>query len=252
VPESIGQGGVLLRHASAAWAGLLDLLYPSCCLICGKHEAEPFCTDCLNEIVPLNAPYCDRCGVPVAPGQLVCDHCDAGPEPAFAWSQAVGQYSGVLRTAIHRLKYHGKGALANPLGELLASSLGTCTPLQPQNGQFDCVVPVPLHRSKFQSRGFNQAERIARVLASRINVPLDDQGLLRVRKSSTQTAFHRKERQHNIERVFDTKTPLHFDGKSVLLIDDVLTTMATVNECSRVLCNAGATRVAVLALARGL
>jgi predicted amidophosphoribosyltransferase len=90
------------------------------------------------------------------------------------------------------------------------------------------------------------------VLADRINVPLDTRGLVRVRKTRTQTAFHRRERQHNIERVFDTETPLYFDGKSVLLIDDVLTTGATVSECARVLRNAGAARVAALALARGL
>jgi ComF family protein len=230
----------------------LDVLYPPRCLICGREEAEPFCAGCLDEIVPLNAPYCDRCGVPVAPGSLVCEHCEEGPEPTFAWSQAVGQYTGVLRTAIHRLKYESKGALAAPLGEILARSMQTVSPLQPQTGNFDCIVPVPLHPSKFRLRGFNQAERIARVLAARINVPLDTHGLLRVRKGRTQTALHRQERQQNIERVFDTKTPLYFDGKSVLLIDDVLTTMSTVNECSRVMCNAGAKRVAVLALARGL
>jgi ComF family protein len=238
--------------ARSGWNGLLDLLYPPRCLICGRDEAEPFCATCLEEIVPLNAPYCDRCGVPVSPGRLVCEHCEEGPEPMFAWSQAVGQYSGVLRTAIHRLKYESKAALAAPLGELLVRSFELDTPLCPKNGQFDCIVPVPLHTSKLQSRGFNQAELIARMLAARINIPLEAQGLRRVRKARTQTAFHRRERQHNIERVFDTSTPLCFDGNSVLLIDDVLTTMATVNECSRVLSNAGAKRVAVLALARGL
>ena len=238
--------------ARLVWNGLLDVVYPPRCLVCGREEAEPFCSVCRSEIVPLNAPFCDRCGVPVAAGRLVCKDCEAGPEPAFAWSQAVGQYTGVLRTAIHRLKYESKGALACPLGELLADALETPSPLLPQGQQFDCVVPVPLHSSKLRLRGFNQAARIGQILAERRGWPLESGGLIRVRKTRTQTALHASERRRNIEGVFDTMTPLYFDGKSVLLVDDVLTTGSTIQECSRVLRNAGARRVAVLALARGL
>jgi competence protein ComFC len=234
------------------WNGLLDLVYPPRCLVCGREESEPLCGVCLGEVVALNGPFCDRCGVPVTMGRLVCDRCAEGPEPAFVWSQAVGQYTGVLRTAIHKLKYDRKGALARPLGALVSAALDAPSPLLPKDGKIDCVVPVPLHPSKLAARGFNQAERIARVVAEARGLPLDTAGLIRVRKSRTQTAFHRFERRRNVEGVFDVRTPLYFDGKSVLLIDDVLTTMSTVNECSRVLRNAGASRVAVLALARGL
>ena len=234
------------------WNGVLAVVYPPRCLVCGREEAEPFCTACKAEIVPLNPPFCDRCGVPVAAGRLVCPLCEVGPEPAYAWSQAVGQYTGVLRTAIQRLKYESKGALARPLGELLASALGTASPLLPRGEPADLIVPVPLHPSKLRVRGFNQAERIARVLADRCGWPLDTQGLLRVRKTRTQTALHASERHSNVVGVFDTKSPLYFNGRSILLIDDVLTTGSTVSECARVLRNAGATRVAVLALARGL
>jgi len=242
----------LREGVSLVWNGLLDIVYPPRCLVCGREEAEPMCTVCRGEVMPLCAPFCDRCGVPVAAGWLVCDDCETGPEPAFAWSQAVGQYTGVLRTAIHRLKYESKGALAAPLGELLAQSLETPSPLLPPGRQFDCIVPVPLHPSKLRSRGFNQAERIGRVLSQRRGWPIESGGLLRVRKTRTQTALHATERQRNVQGVFDTKTPLYFEGKSVLLIDDVLTTGSTISECSRVLRNAGAKRVAVLALARGL
>ena len=234
------------------FTGLLDLVYPARCLVCMRLGERPLCSDCIDSITPLSAPYCDRCGEPVEASRLVCETCEAGPEPAFAWSQAVGQYSGVLRTAIHRLKYERRGALAEPLGELLAESIVTPSPLLPRNQRFDCIVPVPLHPSKLRSRGFNQAERVASVVAQRRGVALDTRGLVRVRKTRTQTSFHASERHANVERVFDTAAPLYFDGKSVLLVDDVLTTMSTVNECSRVLRNAGARRVAVLALARGL
>ncbi len=234
------------------WNGVLDLVYPPRCLVCGREESEPFCGECRTEVVPLNPPYCDRCGVPVAAGRLVCIVCEDGPEPWFAWSQAVGQYTGVLRTAIHRLKYESKGALSRPLGDMLAVALEAPSPLLPAGESFDCIVPVPLHPSKFRSRGFNQAERIARILAESRALPLDSSGLLRIRKTRTQTALHASDRHRNVRGVFDTRSPMYFNGKSILLVDDVLTTMSTVNECSRVLRNAGAKRVVVLALARGV
>jgi competence protein ComFC len=253
--SSEGEQGASVRLGECAdlvWNGLLDVLYPPCCLICRRGEAEPFCPACIGEIAPLSPPFCDRCGVPVAAGSLVCADCEAGSAPPFAWSQAVGQYTGVLRTAVHHLKYHRKGALARPLGGLLATALATPSPLVPKDGTFGCIVPVPLHPSKLRARGFNQAERIARVLAEQTGLPLDTTGLMRVRKTRTQTRFHASERQRNVQGVFATRSELYFDGKSILLIDDVLTTMSTVSECSRVLRNAGATRVAVLAVARGL
>ena len=238
--------------ARSVWEGLLDALYPPRCLVCGRDEAEPFCAACRSGIVPLAAPFCDRCGVPVPAGRLVCETCAEGEVPAFAWSQAVGQYTGTLRTAIHRLKYDRRTALAKPLGELLAAAIKTGSPLLPEGEPFDCIVPVPLHRSKLRTRGFNQAELVARVLVGRCGCLLDTKGLLRVLRTRTQTAYHAAERLSNVAQVFDTATPLYFDGKSILLVDDVLTTGSTVRECSRVLQNAGARRVAVLVVARGL
>jgi len=243
---------VVPEGVKLVWNGLLDVLYPPRCLVCGLEEAEPFCNACHEKIVPIREPFCDRCGRPVIASRLVCLECEEGPEPAFSWSHAVGQYSGVLRTAIHRLKYESRGALAQPLGELLSKAMNTSSPLVPKNHVIDCIVPVPLHPSKLRMRGFNQAERIGRVLSERKEIPIDSAGLIRVRKTRTQTSFHAPERHRNVDRVFDTISPMHFDGKSVLLVDDVLTTMSTVNECSRVLRNAGAKRVAVLAVARGL
>jgi competence protein ComFC len=234
------------------WNGVLDVVYPPRCLLCGREPAEPFCEICQRAILPVTPPFCDRCGIPVEAGRLVCYHCETGPEPAFAWSQALGQYAGTLRQAIHQLKYDGKTALAQPLGLLLARSLETPSPLLKNNEQgFDAVVPVPLHPARYRERGFNQAERIARVLAQERGWPLDTQGLRRLRQTPSQTALSASARRANVAGAFDTRSPHIFQGQSVLLLDDVLTTSATTGECARVLRNAGATRVAVLALARG-
>ncbi len=151
--------------------GLLDLIYPPVCLVCGARQEVVFCAECRRAIRPVESPFCDRCGERVEAGRLVCPRCEEGPEPPFAWSQALGLYAGPLRRAIHRLKYEGRTALARPLGRLLAQSLERQnSPLiPPAHGDgspaFDCVVPVPLHPSRLRERGFNQAEKIARELA---------------------------------------------------------------------------------------
>jgi predicted amidophosphoribosyltransferase len=155
------------------WNGLLDVVYPPRCVVCGaRQDAGALCLACLRDIEkhPILPPFCDRCGAQIPADRLVCVGCEEGPEPPFAWSQAMGQYTGTLRRAIHSLKYDGKTALAPPLGRLLAQSLrATPSPLLPPPADdrpaFDAVVPVPLHPSSLRHRGFNQAERIARVLA---------------------------------------------------------------------------------------
>lgn len=243
-----------------AWNGLLDLVYPPVCLVCRRWiAAGALCDMCCRSVCPILPPLCDRCGVPVPAERMVCRECEEGPEPSFDWSQAMGQYTGPLRTAIHHLKYHGKTALAVPLGQMLAQSLDrSATPLfaprsDPSLPAFDAVVPIPLHPSRLRQRGFNQAERLARVLAAERGWRLDTTGLRRVRRTEVQALLtSREERAANVRNAFVARSPTHFWNQSVLLVDDVLTTGATTNEAAHVLRNAGATRVAVLALARGL
>lgn len=241
------------------WNGLLDLVYPPVCLVCRQWiAAGALCEACRQSVVPVLPPLCDRCGAPIAAERIVCPECEAGPEPPFDWSQTMGQYNGPLRTAIHHLKYHGKTALAAPLGRMLAQSLdGPPTPLfaprpDPALPAFDAVVPIPLHPARLRQRGFNQAERLARVLAEERGWRLDTTGLRRIRATRTQTLLHSREaRASNVQNAFAAASPTHFWNQSVLLVDDVLTTMATVREAATVVRAAGAARICVLAVARG-
>src|SRR5262249_26772570 len=116
---------------------------------------------------------------------------------------------------------------------------------------FDAVVPVPLHPSRLRERGFNQAERLARIMAQERHWKLDANGLLRVRPTSSQTNLPRTERAANVRGAFAPREPMRFAGKAVLIVDDVITTSATLKEAARVVREAGATRVCVVALARG-
>lgn len=245
------------ERVALVWNGLLDIVYPPCCLVCGARQEEALCAACRNDIRPVAPPFCDRCGVPIPADRLVCEACEAGPEPPFAWSQAAGQYTGTLRRAIHRLKYDGKTALALPLGQLLAQSLDRSPtpllPLSPEAGRpaFDAVVPVPLHPTRLRQRGFNQAERIGHVLCQERGWRLDAEGLRRVRRTRSQTILSPRDRALNVQDAFAAREPMRFAGQSVLLLDDVLTTLATVRECARVVREAGAVRVCVAALAQG-
>jgi ComF family protein len=250
------KAGDIAERAALIRDGLLDLLYPPCCLVCGARPAEPLCAACIVEIQPFQPPFCDRCGAPVPAGHPVCPAC-AVSNPPFAWSQAMGQYAGPLQKAIHRLKYEGRTALARPLGVLLARSLDRppspllSSGLPGETPGFDCVVPVPLHPARFRERGYNQAERLARVVAQERGWQLETRGLLRIRRTRTQTDLGPEERAANVRGAFAAREPLAFDNQRVLLIDDVLTTGSTMRECARVVQEAGAVRVCLVALARG-
>lgn len=238
--------------------GLLDLIYPPRCLVCGDwQESGSLCDICIQRFSPLLPPFCERCGVPIAGGDHLCTGCARGSAPAYHWSQALGHYSGTLRTAVHRLKYNGKTALASPLGTLLAHSLiAAPTPLLHPGLSgvpidFDAVVPIPLHWRRMRQRGFNQAERIAFFLARERGWPLDKGGLWRVRSTSTQTALGAESRAANVRDAFRARSSDYFTGRSILIVDDVLTTGSTLKEAARIVRNAGAVRVCVTALARG-
>ena len=237
--------------------GLLDLVYPPRCLACGAWmEAGALCETCIQSFAPLLPPFCDRCGGRPEAGHSLCAECEAGRPPPYAWSQAMGQYGGALRRAIHRFKYEGKTALAEPLGTLLARSLDrppspllTSTLGEPLT--FDLVVPIPLHPSRLRQRGFNQAERLARVVARQRDWTLDAKGLVRTRRTQSQVSLDGRQRARNLRGAFACRKPFYFEGKSVLVVDDVLTTGSTLHEAARVIGESGAARVCVAALARG-
>ena len=240
------------------WNGLLDMVYPPCCLVCGKRmESGALCEACIREFVAVAPPFCDRCGgLPDEAGRSICRPCETGPGAPYQWSQAMGHFGGTLREAILRFKYGGKAALAHPLGLCLARSLDTppsplLTSTLGEKLAFDAVVPVPLHPSKLRQRGFNQSERLARVVAEERGWQLDTSGVVRVRKTRVQALLEGSEREKNVRGAFACRLGQRYAGQSVLIVDDVLTTGSTVSEVARVIRDAGASRICIIALARG-
>ena len=251
------------------WGGVLDLVYPPVCLLCRRDLDEKavsevkltaLCDDCLREMPLLEPPFCPQCGEQITRFRERCEDCEAETVFPFVWRQAAGAYRGNLQRAIALYKYAGKSALSEPLGRLMVESLAIrAVPLRVSElGEVRkwIVVPVPLHPSRQRERGFNQAERLARVVAREMGWQLNARDLRRTRKTPKQAGItDRLTRQRNVADAFSVVGAAQnlqpFAGQSVLLVDDVMTTLSTLNECVIAAKNGGANEVALLALARG-
>ncbi len=234
--------------------GIADLIYPPRCMTCDEpleqHDALPFCPSCRAGIQILRSPLCPRCGVPfpVAEGEdRLCGDCLRMDRP-YAIARSVGSYEGTLLTAIHRFKYQGKTGIGKILGRIMADFAETLWDMK----VFERVVPVPLHRKRLRSRGFNQSVILARALAKRFGIMLDFTSLRREIFTPPQVGLDRKERCANVHGIFTVRHPERIAGRRILLVDDVYTTGSTLEECSRTLIRAKAEAVAVLTLARAV
>ncbi len=237
----------------ALWTAALNLLYPPTCCACGSPTDGPgFCEACRARISLVRPPLCPVCGIPF-PTQAGADHacgrCLLHPPP-YGRARACALYSTTLPTedplksALQRFKYNRDVSLAPVLADLLA----THAPLLA--GDYDVVVPVPLHNQRLRWRGFNQALLLARALDRRARI--DPFTLRRHRATPSQVGLNEAERHRNVRDAFAVARPARICGRSVLLVDDVYTTGATVESCAVTLLDAGASRVDVLVLARAV
>jgi ComF family protein len=241
--------------ALARWLDpLLDLVFPAVCPVCETRSDDaahrPFCAPCWTALPVEVPPGCVVCGEPFPglAGQLPCDACRRFP-PAFAFARAAAPYREGVREAIHALKFGGRPVLATPLGELLAD-VGARTLPAPPADWADGLVPVPLHPVRLAERGFNQAELLAAPCAARWGVPVLARVLIRGRPTRPQTDLDAAARRANVRNAFRVARPAAVRGRRLLLVDDVLTTGATVSAAAASLRAAGASAVGVLTLAR--
>ena len=189
----------------------------------------PVCANCWRSIAPLPCPLCESCG----------------DWPLVARAQAAGAYDGALRAVIHALKYEGRRSLARPLAALM---LGRCEAVFVGA---DLLVPVPLHPSRRRSRGFNQALDLARRLRA-TGLPVC-RALRRVRATLTQTGLLAEQRQRNMRDAFAPRWGMsRLDGATVVLVDDVSTTGATLDACAKTLMQMGVREVRAVTAAKAL
>ena len=228
-------------------------IYPPICAGCGQSlrpdKSETFCPECLRTLEFITEPYCPVCGVPYAeeiPNPHLCGDCLAGIH-SFDRARSTGSYRGSLREVLHRFKYGGRSSLARPLAHMLIAPGEHLARLH----KIDRIIPVPLHSKRLRQRGFNQVSLLARRLGSALRISVDYASLQRSRWTEPQTGLSRRQRATNVKGAFSLKSNKNVKGKGILLVDDVLTTGETVNQCVRVLKkDGGAREVAVLTVAR--
>ena len=232
---------------------LADVWYPPCCALCqcGLAEGEAhLCRACTGRLPMIRAPFCPVCSRPVMTRggtSHVCGVCRVRPKGAIARVCAAGLYDGGLKRLIHLYKYQRHQFLAAPLGDLLAAQAASSGVMD----GIDCLAAIPLHWTRERWRGFNQARELAlRVARVHGTLVLPPRGLRRVRRTSPQVSLDARGRRENIKGAFATRRPELVLGRRVALVDDVLTTGATADECARALMRAGAAEVRLLVLAR--
>ena len=234
---------------AALFDPFLTLLYPPRCLVCKALGESGLCAACAGQIMPIASPFCATCGQTLAPDDGGCFDCRRRT-PAFHQARSMGAYDGVLRHAVHQFKYRDRPQMAVPLGRLLAAYARDHAP--EMNGlRFDALLPVPMHPIRQRRRGYNQSERLARVLGSELSLPLLTGALLRVRPTRPQVGLTGEARRTNLHGAFAVKPPEAVIGKTLLLIDDVVTSGSSLHECALVLKAAGAKAVYALTLAAG-
>lgn len=238
------------RAARAVLRHVLDIGLPPLCPACREPLGDDggLCATCWSRLSFIAPPYCERLGIPFVydPGPGILSMQAIADPPAYTRARAAVRYDGVARDLVHAFKYADRLDLAPLMGRWMAQAGGTLL------ADADALVPVPLHWRRLWARRFNQAAALATVMAQASGVPLLLDVLKRTRATPQQIGLARAERARNVQGAFRVPTDRRSDvkGRRLVLVDDVLTTGATVDTCARALLRAGAGQVDVIVFAR--
>jgi len=230
---------------------LINIVYPAFCPICKKRlfeiPAPAICPVCVAAM-PVNAsPLCPACGRTLTHNLNHVCLCKKNRQILFFdRALSVCDYTGTAKICIQLFKYTRRKELGRPLAEKMHLFLRDHV----NTSEIDCIIPVPLHRSKLRERGFNQARVLTELLAAELGCGCVVDNLVRVRRTKSQFSLSREERSANVSGVFSCRNPELINGQTILLVDDIFTTGATANECARVLKEAGARRIIAFSMAR--
>lgn len=237
--------GKVCEYFPMIYRWVMKTLYPPSCLLCGDDGARglDLCAACFDEL-PWNRRPCPRCAAPLPPDadDRLCGNCITAL-PAWDEAQSPLAYGYPLDRLIQRFKFDGDLAAGRMLAGLLAEYLAAGSGTRP-----DCILPVPLHPARLKERGFNQAVELARPVGRRLQIPLRLDLCERVRATEVQSKLDATERKKNLKDAFVVKRSV--DGAQVAILDDVVTTGATIEALTKVLKDAGAARVTFWSLAR--
>jgi ComF family protein len=237
-----------------AFNSLSTVLLPATCKLCQSVVEDlrlgVVCQSCWDSVKLTDEPFCGVCGYAfpskaISGETALCGACRRSLY-RFDVARAWAPFQDSVKEIIHQLKYGCHASLARPLAVRLASTYEA----QRQRLRADWLIPVPLHPTRKRERGFNQSGEIARHFSRIVGIPVAQYWLLRTRPTKVQAGLTRRERRHNVSGAFAMSKHADVRGRTVLVIDDVFTTGATLNECARILRQSGAARIAVLTVAR--
>ena len=230
----------------AGATALMDLIFPHRCPACETNcsARRVFCPVCLQSVHPIGPPLCPRCFLPYPSGpDRLCPACVNRPPP-YRKAVALFEYGGQVGRAVRSLKYHGRLHAARTLGRLMKAHVVALEP--------DLVVPVPLHKRRLRKRGFNHATELARWACRGTGFKVAPAVLARRRDGPTQAGSTPAQRRSLPPSAFAVVRPAAVRGKSILLVDDVMTTGATAAACSKALMRGSAGAVDVITLCRSV
>jgi ComF family protein len=241
------------RHFENVWAKIwratLDVVFPPLCIGCQSRlrDHDALCAECWRQIDFIRPPLCDRLGLPLPydTGAPMISAAAAADPPPFERARAVARYDGLMRKLIHDFKFRDTHNARRLFGRWLTQAAPELV------FDADVIVPIPLARLRLLTRRFNQAQLLAAEVGRQTDKPVLPLALRRTRATMSQIGLTRRQREHNVSGAFavSPQTIHHISGKSVLLIDDVMTTGSTAAAATIALKKAGANRVDVLTLA---
>ncbi len=232
----------------------LELLYPekNTCFICNIYDESIkdsyICADCEKKLKKITPPVCIKCSKTINydSSDYLCPDCSVY-DKSFEISKSPYLYEGLVKDSIYNFKYYNKPYFYKLFGNILLSYMN-----DNEYKDFDYIASVPLHKSKMRTRGYNQAELLAKYIGNHLLIPYVD-ALKRTKKTTKQSQQSKEDRRKNLKGAFVMKSPLKYNyikNSSVLLVDDVYTTGSTADECSKALMEFGVSKVFVITIAR--
>ncbi len=218
---------------------LAEILFPQTCNICNKRvflKSDLFCVSCFEAL--------EKTHIQDFKNNLILDKFKGVVPIKHAFSMYFVSKNNLTSQILYKIKYDGNTQLAESLGMIVGKRL-----INSIFSSADSIIPIPLHKAKQSIRGFNQSELIAQGIASTISIDIDTESVIRTKHTSSQTFLNKEARQENVKDVFEVTKPQMILDKKIILVDDVITTGATIETCSKELLKAGANEVMLLSLA---
>lgn len=231
---------------------IINLFYPASCQACGKKSGiwnENLCGDCLKKIKKRLPPFCIKCGRQLTGDPYLKDKCNdcKNHDPYYDRAHSGFHYEGILKDLVHDFKYKKITSLSREFSKLTVSFMKEYT----LGKDVDIVAPVPMHPARIFKRETNHSHILAKDIAKNLGLKYSNRLLKKTKNTPLQSKLKRKERINNLKESFSVNKGSDVKGKNILLVDDLFTTGTTVNECAKILKEAGSDYVEVITLARG-